>query len=483
MKKMCIKKSFVLSLFVVGLKLVLSGQLPAQTFKTLHNFNSSDGGNTLSGLILSSNTLYGTTVSTVFALNSGGTGFRTLHTLNGGTEGSAVLAGLVLSGNTLYGTAEVGGSSVSGYLGTVFAVNTDGTGFTSLHGFSNTDGNGPNCDLLLDGSTLYGVTPAGGDLGGKHYGNGTVFAINTDGSGFINLYDLSGWSDGYQPYAGLVLSNNTLYGTTDEGGTFGTGPLRTLFGNGTVFAINTDGTGFTTLYSFTPPNTNSLGVYTNSDGFEPFAGLVLSGGSFYGTTWQGGIFGSGTIFGLQADGSAFTNLYNFPALPASGPKTNNGGAQPRAVLRISGRTLYGTTSLGGDFGNGTIFAINTDGTGFTTLYSFKSADNGQVRRSPLLLSGNTLYGTTAGNQGTSYGTVFSISFEPRLSIVPSGPNLTLTWPTSYAGFDYAGFTLQSTTNLNSPVWTTNLAGPVVINGQFAVTNSISGTQQFFRLAQ
>ena len=60
----------------------------------------------------------------------------------------------------------------------------------------------------------------------------------------------------------------------------------------------------------------------------------------------------------------------------------------------------------------------------------------------------------------------------------SEKNLVFTWPTNATGFN-----LQSTTNLASPVWTTNPVAPVVINGQFTVTNPISGTQQFFRLSQ
>jgi hypothetical protein len=53
------------------------------------------------------------------------------------------------------------------------------------------------------------------------------------------------------------------------------------------------------------------------------------------------------------------------------------------------------------------------------------------------------------------------------------------WPTNYAGF-----TLQSTTNLgSSAVWTTNSSPPVVIGGQNVVINAISGRQQFYRLSQ
>ena len=58
---------------------------------------------------------------------------------------------------------------------------------------------------------------------------------------FTTLYSFTGGSDGADPYAGLILSGNTLYGTANNGGSSG---------NGTVFAVNTDGTGFTTLYSF-----------------------------------------------------------------------------------------------------------------------------------------------------------------------------------------------------------------------------------------
>jgi uncharacterized repeat protein (TIGR03803 family) len=98
-------------------------------------------------------------------------------------------------------------------------------------------------------------------------------------------------------------------------------------------------------------------------------------------------------------------------------------------------------------------------------------------------SDGNLYGTTYGGGPGVAGTVFRLTIVPinlpQLTLILSGPNLVLTWPTNYSGF-----TLQSTTNLgSSAVWSTNLPSPVIVNDQNVVTNSISGTQMFFRLSQ
>src|ERR1700733_8805383 len=81
-------------------------------------------------------------------------------------------------------------------------------------------------------------------------------------------------SEGGEPYGGLVISGNTLYGTANAGGTNG---------NGTVFALNTDGTDFTNLHTFAKTVANASNFGTNSDGATPYAGLILSGNTLYGT--------------------------------------------------------------------------------------------------------------------------------------------------------------------------------------------------------
>jgi uncharacterized repeat protein (TIGR03803 family) len=252
-------------------------------------------------------------------------------------------------------------------------------------------------------------------------------------------------------------------------------------GNGTVFALNTDGTGFTNLHSFTA---TSGSLATNSDGARPRTGLILSDNTLYGVAMFGGIAGYGTVFALNTDGTGFTNLHTFTASGYSDGRSPSG-------LILAGSTLYGTASDGGGGLSGTVFGLNTDGTGFANLHSFAMSYSGGQSitntdgssPSGLTLSGNALYGT-AGNAGDwGNGTVFSISFPPQLTISASAGNVILTWPTNFAGFDYTGYKLQSTTNLLSPLWNTNLPPPVVVNGQRTVTNPISGIRKFFRLSQ
>jgi uncharacterized repeat protein (TIGR03803 family) len=376
---------------------LLAGPLTAQTFKTLHRFDGHGEGSHPPGLVLSGNILYGTTsgfrisdTSTVFAINTDGTGFRTIYSFRAGADGTAP-HGLTLSGDTLYGTAYTGGSFALAGIGegTVFGLNTDGSDFRLLHSFTGgSDGGKPCSSMILSGSILYGTTEQGGSPG-----IGTVFAVNTNGTGFRNLHRFSPpagayphWrnDDGIYPETGLLLARDKLYGTACIGGTLG---------YGTLFAVNTDGSGFTNLHNFTG----------RSDGGNPCAVLVLSSGTLYGTT-SGEHSGFGTVFAIQTDGTGFTTLHKFSG--------GSAGANPDAVI-LSDNALYGVTHFGGigskGRDHGTVFKVNTDGTGFKTLYRFSGRDDGTWPHGPLILSTNTLYGATIGDYGSDFGSVFSLS--------------------------------------------------------------------------
>jgi uncharacterized repeat protein (TIGR03803 family) len=470
---------FALALAMVAAEFAM--RLSAQTFTTLHSFAGfpgNDAGNPAAGLILSGNTLYGTAAyfgsqpssgGTVFAVNTDGTGFTNLYTFSDfyglGPYGRQPNAKLVLSGTTLYGTTDGGGYLPDVYSvgqGTVFAINTDGTGFTNLYFFGEpNDGANPHAGLTLSGNTLYGTT-----YGGGYSNSGTIFAINIDGTSYTNLYSFTGLNDGANPAGALILSGNTLYGTTFAGG---------IYGNGSVFAINTDGTSFTNLYSFNGPY----------DGANPYAGLILSGKTLYGTTYNNGSFqDSGTVFAVNTDGTYFTNLYTFMG--------GYDGGSPYGGLKLIGNMLYGTASSGGISGNGTVFAISTDGTGFTNIYDFSEAygpynglqanNDGAGPLADLLLSSNILYSTAQLSGVYGFGTIFSLSFAPELFLLSSGSKVILMWPTNVLGFDYTAYTLECSSNLaSSASWSTVLPKPTVVNGQNMVTNQISGPAMFYRL--
>jgi uncharacterized repeat protein (TIGR03803 family) len=463
---------------LAGIGCLLIHPLFAQTLTTLHALTqpglyppgtNDEGSTPKAKLLVSDNTLYGTAAfggsggyGTIFKMSPDGTGFVILHSFEPivhytNSEGGMPYGGLTLSGDTLYGEALLGGPSDCG---TLFKLNTNGTGYTVLYSFTGrSDSSGPLGGLVQSGNTLYGTTAWFGGTGGYSQ-SGTVFALAADGSNFKTIYHFSATMsetnlDGSRPISGVIVSGNTLYGTTQKGG---------IEGNGTVFALSTDGSSFRVLHTF--------GAIPNIDGANPASGVTSSGNTLYGTTQYGGSFGGGTIYKLSTNGSGFATLYSFPSpLPSDviGPSD----------LALIGNSLYGTTER-------TIFKINTDGSGFTTLYSFvpvvgtyQTNLNGAFPWADMSVAGNLLYGTTSAGGIWGNGTIFSFSLPvARLqpTITQRGQNIVLAWPAN-------GMTLQSTTDLTSPAWTTVTSPAGIVNGQNVLTNPIAGAKQFFRLSQ
>ncbi len=444
-----------------------------QTYTNLYSFSqtagspatNSDGAIPNGGLVLSGNAFYGTTfgggtngTGGVFSVHTDGTHFTNLHsflaltnTTNG--DGAEPYVTLVLSGNVLYGTASAGGTS--GF-GTVFRINTDGTAFTNLHNFS--DGTGqPRAGLILSGTNLYGTTYSGGSGG-----HGSVFGIHTDGTGFTNIHSFTAVAnDADNPAGGLVLSGSTLFGTT----------VASPVGAGVIFAVNTNGGSYTNLFSFQVISGQGL-TSTNKTGGTPNASLLLLGSTLYGTAQHGGTNGNGVLFAINTNGSGFTNLHTFAkgAKNGSNVYTNSDGFAPLGSLLQSGTNLYGTTSGGGTAGNGTIFSINTNGTSFNTVYTFVPVLNtnsvnlgGVAPASGLLFANSTYYSTTTEGGGFN-GNVFGLSFGVFLNIQTNGHNVVLTW-------NNPAFSLQSAPNVvgtytNIPGATSPYTNPISGAQQF-----------------
>jgi uncharacterized repeat protein (TIGR03803 family) len=213
------------------------------------------------------------------------------------------------------------------------------------------------------------------------------------------------------PFAGLVAGlDGNFYGTTWSGGSNGVGAVIKITPSGA----------WSTVYSFSPPVTNRGEFFTNPDGGQPWAALALgSDGNFYGTTWNGGNDGNGTVFKVTTNG-ALTTLVRFAG-------TN--GANPEAGLTLGpDGNFYGTTSTGGTNGSGTVFQVTTNGV-LTTLHSFTTGSydaangyctnsDGQAPEATLTLGTNgNFYGTcSAGGSGDS-GTLFEVTTNGTLTTI------------------------------------------------------------------
>jgi len=304
-------------------------------FTVLMDFDSSTtGANCWGGLILGSDgALYGTTyyggtgdAGTVFKLNDNGTGFVVLKNFDASTTGGASYARLLEINKVLYGTTYVGGN---GDAGTVFRLNRDGTGFAVLKHFDDTvTGGHPAAGLTVGGDgVLYGTAFHGGSSL-----FGTVFKLNTDGSAFSVLQDLTFSTGGYSQARLLPGSDGALYGTASEGGSFE---------GGTLFKLNTDGINFTVLRNLHP----------TAEGTFPIAGLIEgSDGKLYGTTPRGGTYDWGTVFEINPDGTGYRVLKHFDY-------ATTGGFLAAGLIQGSDGALYGAAAYGGDEEFGTIFRL------------------------------------------------------------------------------------------------------------------------------
>lgn len=331
---------------------------------------------------------------TVFKLSP--TGEETiLHSFNeNGTDGAYPGAGLLgdNEGN-LYGTTWGGGaytSSCEGFgCGTVFKLTSSGTE-TILHSFDEdgTDGYWPVASLILDKEgNLYGTASGGGA-----YGYGAVFKVTPTGTETV-LYSFGQTeTDGRNPDGALAMDGKgNLFGTTESGGAYSSS--CDSYGCGTVFEITPSGREII-LHSFDENGT---------DGIQPAAGLVITGGNLYGTTSGGGAYGWGTVFKVTSSRTE-TVLHSFN-------QNGSDGVYPYASLVMDNKgNLYGTTLDGGSYGWGTVFELTPSGTE-TILHSFEnSASDGFAPNAGVALDedGN-LYGATQIGGAYSKGTVYKIT--------------------------------------------------------------------------
>jgi len=358
--------------------------------------------------IFDGNILYGMTQQggkfdggTIFRMDKSGSGYVLLHEFrtNSNMEGCYPLAGLTQFGSVLYGTTNNGGLN---YYGTIFRINTDGTGFSTIFNFTYAGGSYPRSSLTLVGTMLYGTASAGGT---NNYG--TIFRINVNGTGYIPMIHFNRYNYPYgnSPYGSLALDTNTgttLYGMTYFGGS-------NSYNAGVVYKVNTDGNGYKCLLNFTgttaplPSPPNPLQGY----GRNPSGTLLQSGSTLYGMTYSGGSSAAdgnvGALFRVSTDGTSYKCLYNFTTTIAVN------GYYPYGSLVQDANNLYGMTSTGGS-GYGTVFSFGKVSSIYTPIHTFNSLpDDGQTPHGTLLYDGSTLYGMTQYGGVFQAGTAFMMN--------------------------------------------------------------------------
>jgi uncharacterized repeat protein (TIGR03803 family) len=352
------------------------------------------------------------------------------HTTNGACPKGKLI---VDSQGALYGTTTgydaTSGASLSGGA-TVFKLPAGSNGpITFSFQASNTQ---PyvlgECDagLVRDASgNFYGTT-----VGNGTNGVGTLFFIHAGTTAVQTVYDFGG-SDGANP-GGLVSdAQGNIYGTTsfegasDAGTIFevtNTGYFLVLasfdFSNGSgpsELAVDAQGNlygatehggvyGYGDIFEL-PSGSSTLKVLYSftggSDGSKPVGGLVRdTQGDLYGTTSLGGVHGDGTVFELDAHGL-------FGVLSFNGAN----GYDPVGDLALDGQgNLFGTTYLGGAQGCGTVFEVRSGSGVISTLYSFNGGNDGaNPVAGPTLGPNGSIYGTTLKGGANGYGTVFKLT--------------------------------------------------------------------------
>ena len=276
--------------------------------------------------------------------------FATMVPLSGTTAWDTRYGFVQASDGHLYGTAVAGaGSSTNGG---VFKLTTAGV-FSNVMTFTGSTGNSlganPRAPLIVgaDGQ-LWGTTGSSGTGGG-----GTLFKTTLAGTQttLTNLTGNSGANPGSNSNSPLLRgSDGSYYGATSGGGSAGLG---------TIFKLTAGGT-HSVLYHATAAN-----------GSSPTGSLAQGAdGHLHGVASSGGAYGFGAVFRCTTSGS-YTLLASFTGTTGALPgQTPHGG-----LFTGPDGHFYGVTTTGGLYGIGTLFRVNRDGS-VQSLYTLTGREDG-----------------------------------------------------------------------------------------------------------
>lgn len=317
--------------------------------------------------------------------------------------------------------------------GTVFSLSLDSLTFSKHHDYIES-GDYPNA--YADGSLIH--APDGGFFGNSECerngtcANGEIFHISP-------LGEFSYVSKPYIHKGSIMLaSNNQLY-VVDDWINYFQGGIVQVPATASEFEL-----------------TNVIfRLRSKSQGRNPNASLIeLNDGYLYGMAPIGGATNHGVIYKIKLDGSGFEVLFNFDQLAT--------GAHPQShLLAGSDGYLYGTTSAGGQFNQGTVFKILPDGSNFKKLIDL-SLTTGAQPHGALVEKNKRVFGTAAAGGDHDRGVVFSMNidgtgFKKLISFNGNNGDAPLTTPTIVDNY-VVGMTTWGGVNGKGVIFKMNLDG-------------------------
>lgn len=175
--------------------------------------------------------------------------------------------------------------------------------------------------------------------------NGAIFVADSNGVGFTKVYSFDGpsgaWPEGDLDYD----QNGVVYGVTKFGGN---GDSCVIY---SYDLVNND---YTLIHDFY--DTQDSGWWDHS------GGILLPDGKLYGVGQYGGLYDGGAIYRCDPTTGFFESLFDFDSV--------SGKVSSAGLISMGNGKLYGTTSMGGAYDKGTLFSFDPVTYEYTVLRNF-----------------------------------------------------------------------------------------------------------------